>query len=285
MERYSDVKKSNLAGMLGNIFLLIIKLIIGLLSKSQALIADAVNSAGDIFSSIMSTIGTKIASFPEDDDHNFGHGKAEYIFSLFIGISMIVVATKLLYDSGKSIFEQKEVAYANLVIIICIITITLKICLFFYTRMLAKRTKSILIEALETDHRNDAILTTFTLISTILNIYGIYWLDGIVGMGISIIICISGAKIFFESYNVLMDSSIDEKTKEQILEITKKYKEIKKIDHFTSKPVGYKFLISISIYVDGNMSTFDSHKIADDLEKEINKLENVYLAIIHVNPI
>ncbi len=151
--------------------------------------------------------------------------------------------------------------------------------------MLAKRTKSILIEALETDHRNDAILTTFTLISTILNIYGIYWLDGIVGMGISIIICISGAKIFFESYNVLMDSSIDEKTKEQILEITKKYKEIKKIDHFTSKPVGYKFLISISIYVDGNMSTFDSHKIADDLEKEINKLENVYLAIIHVNPI
>lgn len=285
MERYSDVKKSNLAGMLGNIFLLIIKLIIGLLSKSQALIADAVNSAGDIFSSIMSTIGTKIASFPEDDDHNFGHGKAEYIFSLFIGISMIVVATKLLYDSGKSIFEQKEVAYANLVIIICIITITLKICLFFYTRMLAKRTKSILIEALETDHRNDAILTTFTLISTILNIYGIYWLDGIVGMGISIIICISGAKIFFESYNVLMDSSIDEKTKEQILEITKKYKEIKKIDHFTSKPIGYKFLISISIYVDGNMSTFDSHKIADDLEKEINKLENVYLAIIHVNPI
>ncbi len=131
MERYSDVKKSNLAGMLGNIFLLIIKLIIGLLSRSQALIADAVNSAGDIFSSIMSTIGTKIASFPEDDDHNFGHGKAEYIFSLFIGISMIVVATKLLYDSGKSIFEQKEVAYANLVIIICIITITLKICLFF----------------------------------------------------------------------------------------------------------------------------------------------------------
>ena len=285
MERYSDVKKSNLAGIIGNLFLLIIKLTIGLLSKSQALIADATNSAGDIFSSVMSAIGTKIASAPEDESHNFGHGKAEYIFSLFIGLSMIVVAAKLLGDSAMAIFEQKQLEYANLVVIICIITITLKIGLFIYTKKLAKRTKSILIEALQTDHRNDAILTTFTLISTILNIFGVYWLDGIVGMGISIIICVSGAKIFFESYNVLMDASIDKNTKQQILEITKKYKEIKKIDHFTSKPVGYKFLISISIYVDGNMTTFESHKIADDLEKEINKLENVYLAIIHVNPI
>ena len=63
------------------------------------------------------------------------------------------------------------------------------------------------------------------------------------------------------------------------------YPEIKKYNHFSSSPVGYKYLISITIFVDGNMTTFDSHSIADKLEKQLNKLDFVYRAIIHVNPI
>lgn len=285
MDRYSDMKKANLAGMFGNIFLLIIKFVVGFSSKSQAMIADAANSAGDIFASLMSTIGSKIASSPEDETHNFGHGKAEYIFSLFIGLSMILVAFKLLYNSAVSLFNPEEVAYPHLLIIVCIITITVKLSLFVYTKFLAKRTNSILIDALQKDHRNDSIVTTFTLISVVFNMNGIYWFDGVVGMGISILICISGIKIFIESYNVLMDASIDNATKDKILKIVEKYKDIKKVDHFSSTPVGYKYLISISIYIDGNMSTFDSHEIADKLEKELNELEPIYLTIIHVNPI
>ena len=82
-----------------------------------------------------------------------------------------------------------------------------------------------------------------------------------------------------------MDKSIDEKTKNEIIEITKKYKNIQKTTHLTSTPVGYKYLVSISIFVDGNMNTFESHHIADALERELNSLDNVYLSIIHVNPI
>lgn len=233
----------------------------------------------------MSSIGSKIASNPKDDTHNFGHGKAEYIFSLFIGLSMIIVAFKLVYDSIISLLNPEQVAYPHLLIIVCIVTITVKLSLFIYTKFLGSRTNSILITALKKDHRNDTIVTTFTLISVILNIYGIYWFDGAVGIGISILICITGIKIFLESYNVLMDASIDESTKQHILEIINKYEDIQKIDHFTSTPVGYKYLVSVSIYIDGNMSTYDSHKIADKLEKELNALEPVYLAIIHVNPI
>lgn len=285
MDRYSDINKANIAGILGNIFLLVIKFIIGFLSRSQAMIADAANSAGDIFASLMSSIGNKIASSPQDDTHNFGHGKAEYIFSLFIGLSMIVVALKLVYDSVISLLTPAEVAYPYLLIIVCIITIAVKISLFIYTNFLSKRTNSILINSLKKDHRNDSMVTSCTLISVILNIYGIYWFDGIVGIGISILICISGVKIFIESYNVLMDASIDETTKKEILDIIHKYKDIQKVDHFSSTPVGYKYLVSVSIYIDGNMSTYDSHEIADKLEKELNSLEPIYLSIIHVNPI
>lgn len=285
MERHSDINKANIAGILGNIFLLVIKFAVGFISKSQAMIADAANSAGDIFASLMSTIGNKIASSPEDETHNFGHGKAEYIFSLFIGLSMVLVAFKLFYDSALSFIHPEGIDYSYLLIIVCIVTIATKLSLFIYTKFLSKRTSSILISALEKDHRNDSIVTSCTLLSVIANMFGIYWVDGIVGMGISIIILISGVKIFIESYNVLMDASIDNKTKEEILDITKKYKDIQKVDHFSSTPVGYKYLISISIYIDGNMSTYDSHEIADKLEKELNALEPVYLSIIHVNPI
>ena len=285
MERYSDIHKATIAGIAGNIFLLIIKFIVGFLSKSQALIADAANSAGDNFASLMSYIGGKISRAPSDDSHNFGHGKAEYIFSLFISLSMIFVALKLIYDSVISLFNPKEISIPNLAIIVCIITITIKLILFVYTRFLSKRTDSILIKALKQDHRNDCIVTTFTLISIILSMFGIYWFDGIVGIGISVLICITGIKLFIDSYNVLMDSSMDDETKQKILDIVKNYPSIQKINHLTSKPVGYKYLISISIYVDGNMSTFDSHQIADKLEKELNSLDSVYLSIIHVNPI
>ena len=86
-ERFKITKRVGIFGILGNIFLLIIKGIVGFASKSQAMIADSINSAGDIFASLMTFIGNKIASVPGDDSHNFGHGKAEYIFSLFIAIS------------------------------------------------------------------------------------------------------------------------------------------------------------------------------------------------------
>ena len=245
MDRYSDMNKANIAGILGNVFLLIIKFIIGFLSRSQAMIADAANSAGDIFASLMSTVGSKISSAPEDESHNFGHGKAEYIFSLFIGLVMILIAVKLVYDSFVSLFNPSSVSFPYLLILVCVITIITKFSLYLYTKIIYKKTNSILMQALQKDHRNDSIVTTFTLISVILNIFGIYWFDGVVGIGISILICVSGIKIFIESYNVLMDASIDNKTKEKILDITKKYKDIQKVDHFSSTPVGYKYLISL----------------------------------------
>ena len=114
---------------------------------------------------------------------------------------------------------------------------------------------------------------------------GITWLDGVVGIGISIWIMITGIKIFIESYNILMDESIDEDTKDLILRYVKNYKEIQKIDHFSSSPVGYQYVIVLTIYVDGNMTTFQSHELADRLEKDITSLDKVYNTIIHVNPI
>jgi len=285
MERYKVTKRAGLLGILGNLFLLIIKGSIGFLSNSQAMIADSANSAGDIFASLMTWIGNKIASEPQDESHNFGHGKAEYIFSLFISISMIVVAFKLLFDATFSLVNGSTMQFSWLLVIVCIITIVVKLFLYLYTNRLCKKYDNILLEASRNDHRNDCIVTSFTLFSILSSLVGIIWLDGVVGIGISIWIMITGFKIFIESYNILMDESIDQNTKDIILQYAQKYKEIQKIDHFSSSPVGYQYIIVFTIYVDGNMTTFQSHTLADSLEKDITSLDKVYNTIIHVNPI
>ena len=285
MNREKNIKNAGILGIVGNLFLLIIKGTVGFITHSQAMIADAANSAGDIFASLMTFIGNKIASAPQDDDHNFGHGKAEYIFSLFISLSMIGISLKLLYNSLISLIYGYKFEFSWFLVIVCVVTIIVKLCLFLYTKFLSHKFNSILLDANKEDHRNDCIVTTFTLISVLLGLLNIYWFDGIVGIFISAWICITGVKIFFESYNILIDTSIDVTTQEVILNLTTKYEEIKKVDNISSSPVGYKYIVFVTICVDGNMTTFNSHKLADKLEKDICELDKVYRAIVHVNPI
>ena len=284
-DRFKNTKFAGILGIFGNLFLLIIKGFIGFVSGSQAMIADAFNSASDIFASLMTFIGNKIASEPNDNSHNFGHGKAEYIFSFLISLSMILISIKLFIDSILSIINANHLEFSIWLIVVCVVTIITKLFLFIYTANLNKKYNNILLKASYKDHRNDCIITTFTLISILLTLANIYWFDGIVGIGISLWIFYTGFTIFIESYNVLMDISVDENTKKIILDLAKNYSEIKDISELYSTPSGYKYVIILTISVDGNLSTFDSHSIADSLEKDILKLDKVSNAIIHVNPI
>ena len=285
MDRFEVTKRASLMGILGNIFLLIIKSIVGILSNSQAMIADSINSASDIFASAMTSIGNKIASVPEDESHNFGHGKAEYIFSLLISLSMIIISMKLFYNSIMSLINKEEFTFSPFLVIVCIITIIVKFFLYKYTKKMFKQHNNILLEANYKDHRNDCIVTTFTLISILLGLFNIYWFDGVVGLGISVWIFYTGLKILIESYNILMDISIDSKTKNIILDLSHECKEIKNITDFYTIPTGYQYVVILTIHIDGNMSTFDSHKLADNLEKNICNIDKINRAIIHVNPI
>ena len=285
MKRFEKVRIASILGIIGNLFLFIIKTLIGFISNSSAMLADAFNSGGDILSSVITFIGNKIASKPSDDDHNLGHGKAEYIYSMIISIVMIVVSFNMLKTSIISLFVESKYNFSIWLIIVCLITIFIKFLLYMYTSKIAKEQNNLLIRANSNDHRNDCLITTLTLIASILSYKEIYYLDGIIGTIISIWIIISYMKIFLESYDVLMDKSISNDTKDIVYEIINSHKEIKKIQHFVSTPVGYKYQISFTIFVDGNMSTYESHEIADKLEKEINsKVEDVYLIVIHVNP-
>ena len=285
-KRFRDIRIASILGIVGNIFLMIIKTIVGFVSGSQAMIADSLNSAGDIFSSVMTFIGNKIASKPCDDDHNLGHGKAEYIYSMLISIVMMGTACIIFKDSLLVILNNEKYLFSWWLVVVWSITIIVKLGLFIYTNYLAKKYDNLLIKANSKDHICDCFITSMNLVSCLLTLIDIYIFDGIVGLGISIWMMYISYNIFIESYNILMDKSMDDTTKNKVYDIIKKHKEILKVNHFNSTPVGYKYQISVTIFVDGNMSTFESHDIANRLEKEIIKrIDSIYLAVIHVNPV
>ncbi len=286
MERYKETKKASILGIVGNIFLFIIKFVVGVISRSQAMLADAMNSASDVLSSIMTFIGNLVAQKSPDDDHNLGHGKAEYIFSMLISITMLLLGFKMLMDSIKAIFLENDYYFTNWLLVVCVVTIIVKLSLYFYTNKIGKKYDNILVEANSKDHRNDCVITLFNLMAAIMSLYNVKYIDGVVGILISLWIILTGLKIFKDSYDVLMDKSISDETKDKVMEIVKRYNEILRVNHFNATPVGYMYQVSFSIFVDGNLSTFESHEIADRLEKEIgNLVPEIYLAVIHVNPV
>lgn len=189
------IKKVGILGMIANLGLLLMKFFAGVAFKSQALIADAVNSLGDVMSSLLTYAGEKISSVPEDDDHEFGHGKAEFVASFLIGIIMVAMSVDMLYKSIKSVIYKEYFSFSILLVIVPCITILVKLFMYIYVKKIGKKEGSLLITANAEDHKNDVLISIGVLIGILFGYFGIYVVDGVVGSIISCIIAITGVKI------------------------------------------------------------------------------------------
>lgn len=282
-EKVKNVKKVSAISFSFNLLLLVIKMIFGLISSSQSLIADAVNSAGDIVASLVSIIGIKVASKPGDKEHPYGHGKAEYIFAALVGISMIIASIAMIKNAILSMVSNSTVNVSIFLIFVCIITILLKFSLMMYSKSQYKKTDSILIKCNMEDHRNDMFVTLGVLIGIICSKFGFYFVDGIIGILISIWIVIVAIKIIYPACLVLIDTQsnfIDEAKRE-----VQNFEEIKSIDKFYISPVGDKYLAIIEISMDKEKSLSEVHEYIDKIEKKLyEKFKSIVDINIHVNP-
>lgn len=283
--RDRNIKSVSVIGVFANVFLLVIKGIIGILSSSQAMIADSLNSAGDIFASFMSFVGAKLSLKPCDKDHPYGHGKAEYIFSFVISMSMILASIIMIKSSIESIVLKRQVNFSFWLLLVCLITIITKLILYIYTKKKYSETQSILIKASMQDHRNDMLLTTGTLIGIVASAFGVYIIDSVVGIVISNWIIYVGFNLFKDSYIVLMDTSLDENVYNEIIKIVEEDSDILHVDDILSKPVGSKYIIILKISMNGDMTLEKSHNIGGKIKSIIiKKYDFISDVIIHVNP-
>jgi cation diffusion facilitator family transporter len=284
MDRFKTTKRVAVLGIVANVLLLSIKLIAGFFSRSQAMIADGFNSAGDVFASIMTLVGNTIASRPEDSDHPYGHGKAEYIFSMIISISLMFVSFTIFKSALSSILNKSSFVASWFLIAVAIITIVFKLSLFIYTNRIGKTLNNLLVLANSEDHRNDVFVTSGTIFGIIMGYFGVTWVDGTVGICISIWIFYTGIRIFISSFRVLMDTNMDPKLKENTCKLVQSINGVDHIDSINAKPVGAGFIMIIKVSVDGEMSVKESHKIASIIRAQVRDIKDVKDAVVHINP-
>jgi cation diffusion facilitator family transporter len=285
MDRFQLTKRISILGIVANIFLLAIKLVIGFISGSQAMIADGFNSAGDVFASVMTYAGNRAASKPHDHTHPYGHGKAEYIYSMLISFSLLLVAYRIFRSSLNSILEKETFTFSWWLVAVAAATIIIKVVLFIYTRNAGKREDNLLILANSEDHRNDVFVTSSTLLGIILGTWRIYWVDGAVGIGISIWIAFTGLRIFRSAYRVLMDTNMDKSLKVRIEKIIQSIDGIDHIDDVVAKPVGVKYIVIAKVSVHGEMTVNESHSIAARIREKVRGVKNVGDVVVHINPV
>ena len=191
----------------------------------------------------------------------------------------------MIKTSLESIVQKKQVVFSYLLLAICLITIITKITLYVYTKRKYIETQSILVKASMEDHRNDIFVTMGTFIGIISSYFGIYIVDSIIGILISSWIIIVGIKLLKESYIVLMDTSLDEKIYNEIIEFVELDDSVLHVDDILSKPVGNKYIIILKISMDGDISLEKAHNIGGRIKENlIKKYDFIIDVIIHINP-
>lgn len=286
MDREKTTRKVGLLGLIANLGLAAIKLAAGMLSGSSAMTADGFNSAGDVFSSAMTLLGNHIAMAPKDEDHPYGHGKAEYIFSAVIGTALLLVAWNTLQSSAQSLLSPSPVGHVPLLLLVASITIAVKTLLAIYCGRAGKRMRNPLVLANAEDHKADIFVTTGTVLGILGNQVGLRWLDGAVGIIVSAWIGLQGARILREAYIVLMDTTSKQcrPILEQARAIVEQESEVDHLDSVRARPVGNRFSVVVKISVPGNMTVHDSHHITLRIKEALMKNPDVADVVIHVNP-
>lgn len=285
MEQASKAaKRVGVIGIAFNSFLLAIKFLVGIIFKSQGLIADALNSFGDVFSSIVTFVGGKISEKPADEDHEFGHGKAEFVASFLIGLFMVMVSIETLASGIMAIINNEKFEFSYFLLAVPVITIITKTILYIYCRKQSKKYNSLLILSNSKDHRNDVIISIGVIIGIAFGFMGYYFVDGIVGAIISVVIIITGVKITKEAYDVLIDKCIDVEVVKDMKKQIEAIEGVNHIDSLKSKPTGNLHMLIVKVSVDPNMTVKDSHKIAGIIRDSLRKYPNVYDSVVHINP-
>lgn len=279
---------ASVIGIIVNIFLSLAKLILGLISASISVTADALNNLSDAGASVLSFVGFKLSSKPADKEHPFGHARMEYITSLVVSFIILLVGAELLIDSVKTIFLGAETAtkLGAPTYIILSLSILTKLWLALFCKKIAKRIDSTAIRASGTDALSDAIATSAVLISAIvMRITDFYLLDAIMGLLVSGIIIYAGLKILNETKNSLLGEAPTEEIVKNVTKIVAEYDDIIGIHDMMVHNYGPgHFIASFHAEVDGGDDIFKLHDTIDLVEKRIRDELDI-LCTIHMDPI
>lgn len=268
-----------------NIILFFLKLVVGLISNSIAVISEALNSLSDIVSSFAIMYSVRVSLKKPDDDHQFGHAAAQPLAAFIIALFTCVLVIKLIEESIRRIISPSEVMIDAYVYFVLIITIISKFALTKYQSKIGKEHRSPALRAIAVDSMNDVLASSIAIIGIIGVQFGILILDSIAGIFIAFFIAKSGYEIARENIDYLMGRAADDHLIIEIANKALKIDGVQGLNELKTFYVGDKFHVEIHIDVDKQINTKESHDIGVKVQNEILKLEEISKAFVHIDPV
>lgn len=276
---------SGLVGIVCNLLLFTFKLLVGTLTCSVSITADAMNNLSDASGSIVTFIGFRVADKPADEHHPYGHARAEYLSGLGVAALILVIGIELVKTSVKKIFAPTLVEFTAVAAVVLAASIAVKFWMNLFNRGLAKRIDSTALMATAADSRNDCIATFAVLIAAIVEKVTHIPVDGWIGLGVALFILYSGLNLAKDTISPLLGENADSELREKI------------VDYIVAQPkvLGYHDLMvhdygpgqrfaSLHVEMDCREDPMDCHELIDDMERECLRSHNVHL-VIHYDPV
>ncbi len=284
MERKKASYLEGTISIIGNICLFALKYWAGIVSGSIALMADAWHTLSDSISSVVVIVGAKLASKQPDKDHPYGHGRWELISAIIIAIILVLIAIGFVTDSISQLRTKESANFGTLAIVVTVVSIVVKELMAQYAFFLGRKSGSSTVKADGWHHRTDALSSLVILVGILFKNY-FWWIDGALGLAVSMMLMFAAYQILMESVNKILG---EEPGEELIKEILGHMRSLYDYDlhphHFHLHNYISSKELTFHIKIDNSISVEEGHAIATAIEDLID--ENLSLkSTIHLEPI
>ncbi|MFE4427104.1 cation diffusion facilitator family transporter [Peribacillus butanolivorans] len=285
MDKHSiSAEKGAYISIAAYIFLSALKLSFGYFGDSKGLWADGLNNTTDIIASIAVLIGLKISKRPPDDNHSYGHLRAETVASLVAAFIMITVGLQVIFSAVESFFYQDSTTAPNmLTAYVAIFSAIFMYGIYRYNLALSKKINSASIYAVAQDNRSDALVSIGASIGILGTKIGIFWLDAIAALVVGIIICKTAWDIFRDA-SISLTDGFDEQLLQQIGQTILLTDGVKNMSEIKARMHGSEILLEATVHVNPLLTVIQSHDITVKIEENLLKEYNIQHVIVHIEP-
>jgi cation diffusion facilitator family transporter len=284
MERKKASYLEGTVSIIVNICLFALKYWAGIVSGSIALMADAWHTLSDSISSVVVIVGAKLASKKPDKDHPFGHGRWELVSSIVIAIILVLIAFGFITDSIAQLRTRESANFGTLAIVVTVVSIVLKELLAQYAFFLGRKSGSSTVKADGWHHRTDALSSLVILIGILFKDY-FWWIDGALGMIVSLMLMYAAYHILIESVNKILGEDLDEDLIQEIHSLLRTLYDFDlKPHHFHIHNYISSKELTFHIKIDNHLSVEEGHAIATAIEELIDEKLSIK-STIHLEPI
>jgi cation diffusion facilitator family transporter len=284
--RYREVRKVTLIGSVLDLVLGVVKILVGYLSASQALIADGVHSLSDLATDFLVLFAAKHSHREADAEHPYGHGRIETVATVALGVALLAVAVGICYEAVARLLEAESLPHPGmLALVIALLSVASKEAIYQYTARVARRLRSNMLHANAWHSRTDAISSIIVVIGVGGVMLGYPYLDGIAAVAVALMIAKIGWGLLWNSLKELIDTALDDEQLREIRELIMDVAGVRALHMLRTRRSGSHVLVDVHILVAPALSVSEGHQIGERVRGElIGNLEDVTDVTVHIDP-